>query len=125
MCELFDSTVRGVVEAMGATADVRIIESYPGVTNSDDMSALVHDAMVKLVGKDNTVIVPVPEMGTEDFGAFMHGIPGCYAYFGFGDGQKDCVWPAHSPHYRVDEGGLTYAAALHVQVVLDYLNGAN
>ncbi|MCI5616027.1 MAG: M20 family metallopeptidase [Clostridia bacterium] len=125
MCELFDSTVRGVVEAMGATADVRIIESYPGVTNSDDMSALVYDAMVKLVGKDNAVIVPVPEMGTEDFGAFMHGIPGCYAYFGFGDGHRQCVWPAHSPHYRVDEGGLTYAAALHVQVVLDYLNGAN
>ena len=55
-------------------------------------------------------------------GYFMEGRPGCYCYFGFGDGGRECTFPAHNPHFRVNEDGLAYAAALHMQVALDYLS---
>ena len=121
----------GLVSAETETADDYLasisgtyVELFPELSKEEYRSIWLA-ATTPLVGEENARIRSVPEMGTEDMGYFMEGRPGCYCYFGFGDGQKDCVWPAHSPHYRVDEGGLTYAAALHVQVVLDYLNGAN
>ncbi len=123
MCKLVKETAEGIAAAMGARAEVTIIESYPGVVNTDDMTALVEKSMIALVGKENIVMEKTPGMGTEDFGAFFmgHGLPGCYAHFGFGDGGKLCVHPAHGPHFRVNEDGMIYACALHSQVVFDYL----
>lgn len=108
---------------MGAEADVTIIESYPGVVNHEGFSALVEQAMVKLVGRDKVEIQRIPNMGTEDFGAFMKDltIPGCYCEFGFGDGRVECIHPAHGCYYRANEEGLHYAAALFAQVSVDFL----
>ena len=107
--------------------DVSLVESYPGVVNHEGMSALAEQAMVKLVGRDNVLIQREPNMGTEDFGAFMNQltIPGCYCDFGFGDGQRECRFPAHGCHYRANEEGLAYAAALFVQVCLDFFEAGD
>lgn len=123
MISMFRETVCGIAETMGGSAEVEIIEGYPGVVNTDDMTELTYEAMCKLVGKDHVHIYREPNMGTEDFGAFfMPDRPGCYCDFGFGDGRKLCRFPAHGPHYRANEEGLAYAAALHTQVVFDFLN---
>ena len=123
MCALVKETAEGVAAAMGASAEVTVIEGYPGVVNTDDMTALVERSMTALVGKENVLLETVPGMGTEDFGAFFmgRGIPGCYAHFGFGDGGEKCVHPAHGSRFLVNEDGLPYAAALHAAVVFDYL----
>ena len=123
MCDMFRTLVEGVAESMGGEADVTIIESYPGVVNHEGFSALVEQAMVKLVGRDKVEIQRIPNMGTEDFGAFMKDltIPGCYCEFGFGDGRVECIHPAHGCYYRANEEGLHYAAALFAQVSVDFL----
>lgn len=125
MCEMFRQLVEGVAASMGAEAEVEIIESYPGVVNHEGFSALVEQSMVKLVGRERVELQRIPNMGTEDFGAFMKNltIPGCYCDFGFGDGRKECVHPAHGCYYRANEEGLAYAAALFAQVTADFLNG--
>lgn len=127
MCEMFRTLVEGVAASMGAEAEVCLVESYPGVVNHEGMSALAEQAMVKLVGRDNVLIQREPNMGTEDFGAFMNQltIPGCYCDFGFGDGQRECRFPAHGCHYRANEEGLAYAAALFVQVCLDFFEAGD
>ena len=110
---------------MGAEAIVELRESHPGVVNEEAFTALVHESMAKLVGRENIRIAREPNMGTEDFGAFMKrdlSVPGCFCSFGFGDGGVDCKYPAHSPFHRVNEDGLAYAAALFAQVCFDYLN---
>ena len=124
MCDMFRELVEGVARSMGAEADVTIIESYPGVVNHDGFSALVEQSMVKLVGRDKVEVQRIPNMGTEDFGAFMKNltIPGCYCEFGFGDGRVECIHPAHGCYYRANEEGLSYAAALFAQVTADFLN---
>lgn len=122
MCALFRETVEGVARTMGGSVDIDIVDGYPGVTNTNNMTDLVRRAMIDLVGEENILLHTVPEMGSEDFGAFMDNIPGCYAFFGFGDGRKECVHAAHSSRFVVNEEGLVYAAALHAKVALDYLN---
>ena len=123
MCEMFRTLVEGVAASMGAEAEVTLIEGYPGVVNHDGFSALVEQSMVKLVGRDKVEIQQIPNMGTEDFGAFMKDliVPGCYCEFGFGDGQVECIHPAHGCFYRANEEGLPYAAALFAQVSVDFL----
>lgn len=122
MCTLFRETVEGIASALGGRAEVEIEDGYPGVINTDSMTALVQRSMTALVGEDHIHLHTIPEMGSEDFGAFMDGIPGCYSFFGFGDGRQKCVHAAHSSRFMLNEDGLVYAAALHAQVALDYLN---
>jgi len=125
MCKWFTELVEGTAKAMGAEAIVDLRESHPGVVNEEGMCDLVYASMEKLVGKENIRLARIPNMGTEDFGAFMKrdlSVPGCFCSFGFGDGGKECAFPAHSPHHRINEDGLPYAAALFVQVSMDFLN---
>ena len=125
MCRWFTELVEGTAKAMGAEAIVDLRESHPGVVNEEAFTALVHESMAKLVGRENIRIAREPNMGTEDFGAFMKrdlSVPGCFCSFGFGDGGVDCKYPAHSPFHRINEDGLAYAAALFAQVCFDYLN---
>ena len=125
MCKWFTELVEGTAKAMGAEAIVDLKESHPGIVNEEGMCDLVYGSMEKLVGKENIRLARIPNMGTEDFGAFMKrdlSIPGCFCSFGFGDGGQLCAFPAHSPHHRINEEGLPYAAALFVQVSMDFLN---
>ena len=125
MCKWFTELVEGTAKAMGAEAIVDLRESHPGVVNEEGMCDLVYGSMEKLVGKENIRLARIPNMGTEDFGAFMKrdlSVPGCFCSFGFGDGGQLCAFPAHSPHHRINEEGLPYAAALFVQVSMDFLN---
>ena len=125
MCRWFTELVEGTAKAMGAEAIVELQESHPGVVNEEQFSNLVYESMIKLVGRENIRIAREPNMGTEDFGAFMKrdlSVPGCFCSFGFGDGGVDCKYPAHSPFHRINEDGLAYAAALFAQVCFDYLN---
>ena len=122
-CRQFRELTEGVAKAMGAEAQVELQESHPGIVNEEGLSQLVNRAMIKLVGEDRVRIAREPNMGTEDFGAFTNrlAIPGCFCSFGYGDGQKDCRFPAHSSRFQLNEGGLAYAAALFVQVTADFL----
>ena len=122
MCRLVKETAEGVAAALGASAEVEIRTSYPGVVNEDAFTAFVHRVMISLVGEQGVTLKATPNMGTEDFGYFMDGIPGCYCAFGFGDGGKECRFPAHGPYFRANEDGLAYAAALHAAVAMQYLN---
>ena len=125
MCRWFTELVEGVARSMGAEAIVDLRESHPGVVNEEAFSALVHESMIKLVGRENIRIAREPNMGTEDFGAFMKrdlSVPGCFCSFGFGDGHVACKYPAHSSYYRLNEEGMAYAAALFAQVCFDFLD---
>ncbi len=125
MRTMFVELVEGIARSMGAEAIVEVRDGYPGVVNEDGFSALVEQSMIKLVGRENVSRQREPNMGTEDFGAFMMDltVPGAYCDFGFGDGRVECIYPVHGGLYRANEEGLPYAAALFVQVVQDYLEG--
>ena len=73
------------------------------------------------MGEENVFELAEPSMGTDDFGYFSDAAPGCYYYIGVGNREKGFVYPNHNPRFAADPAALPYAAALHVQVVLDYL----
>ncbi|KAK4427295.1 IAA-amino acid hydrolase ILR1-like 4 [Sesamum alatum] len=63
-----------------------------------------------------------PLMGSEDFSFYQEIIPGYFFFLGMKDETSEQPVMAHSPHFRIDEGGLPYGAALHASLVVRYLS---
>lgn len=118
MLALLTDTVEKTAAACGVTADLRLRESYPGIVNHDDMTALVQNTASALLGAERVHIIGEPTMTTEDFGYFLLERPGAFYHIGAG-----CPLPLHSAGFLPDERAAVTAAAVHVAVIEAFLNG--
>ena len=118
MKRLFRRTADEVASAWGATAEVALTESYPGVVNDDAMTALAERAARKLLGDDRVHRIGRPTMTTEDFGLFLQERPGSFYHIGAG-----CPLPLHNTSFLPDARAAVTAAAVHAAVIEAYLTG--
>ena len=121
VCRLFRETVDGVCAAMGARAEIEIVESYPGVVNWPAESDLARGVAEELLGADRVRVLDAPTMGTEDFGCFIREIPGCFYMIGVRNPELGAVHPLHSPRFIADEAALPVLIAVHAGIALKYL----
>lgn len=112
----FVQTVDEVTAAWGATAEVELRESYPGVVNDDAMTALAERAARELLGDARVEVIDAPLMTTEDFGYFLDGRPGSFYHVGAG-----CALPLHSAAFLPDDAAVPAAAAVHAAVIEAFL----
>ena len=119
---LFQRTVEGVANAMGARAEVALRESYPGVVNHDSAVNLVRDVAAEVLGPQNVRMMDQPTMGTEDFGYFLQSVPGAFYWMGVRNPDVGAVHPIHSPRFVADEAAIGSLIALHASVALRYLD---
>lgn len=117
----FEETVRGVCAAMGAEAEIRIRESYPGVVNHDSGVDLVRAAAEGMLGAEHVILEDAPTMGTEDFGEFLLRVPGCFWHLGVQSQDPRTSEPLHSPRFAPDMRAMEILIAMHVATVMDYL----
>ena len=113
---LFRLAVGEVTADWGATADVTLRESYPGVVNDDGMTALVERAARSLLGDERVHVIDRPTMTTEDFGYFLMEKPGSFYHVGAG-----CPLPLHNTAFLPDEQAPVIAAAVHAAVIGEFL----
>lgn len=118
---LFVDTVEGICKAMGATAEVQIIESYPGVVNWDEMVDFAKNISEDMIGRDKIHIFQAPTMGTEDFGYFVQNVPGAFYKIGVGNPAIGADRPIHSPNFVADEDALSTLIGLHAAIAAAYL----
>ena len=116
---LFRLAVDEVTAAWGATAEVTLRESYPGVVNDDAMTALAERAARSLLGDDRVHVIDRPTMTTEDFGYFLMEKPGSFYHIGAG-----CSLPLHNTAFLPDEQAPVVAAAVHAAVIEKFLMDA-
>ena len=112
----------GVADIFGGQAIVKIEESFAAGFNDARMTKLVDRSICKLFGEDKHISIERPSMGTEDMGAFLAAVPGCFYKMGVRDDSAGFVAPAHSDRFMVQESALPDLSALHAQVVFDYLS---
>lgn len=115
--EALRSRVEEIAAAHGVRAEFERRESYPGVVNQDAATAHAEASAVQMLGKDRVLRIDTPTMTTEDFGYYLQCLPGSFYHIGVGGDQ-----PLHSPRFLPDEAALPVAAAVHAQVLYDYLN---
>ena len=117
----FRRTVEGVCQALGATSEVDIVESYPGIVNHDAETDLVRSTAGQLLGQDRVTILRKPTMGTEDFGFFIQDTPGCFWELGVRGNDPASAEPLHSPRFAPDEAAFIPLIALHAATAVAYL----
>ncbi|XP_010934036.2 IAA-amino acid hydrolase ILR1-like 5 [Elaeis guineensis] len=97
---------------------------YPAVVNDRSLHHHVQRVGGILLGPDN-VKIGKKIMAGEDFAFYQELIPGVMFGVGIRNEKAGSVYPAHSPHFFIDEDVLPIGAALHTAIAELYLNGRN
>lgn len=113
-------TAEGIAESLGAKAQVRIIESYPGVVNDEEKTDYVKRCAEEILGRENVKVLPVPGMVTEDFGYYLQRVPGCFYHVGC-----DSEHVLHSDRFCPDERALKTMIMMHIKTVFSDGNRKN
>lgn len=120
MRTLFRDAVSIAAAPFGASAEIELIESYPGVVNDDGMTRLAETTFRALFGGSRVHTIAEPTMTTEDFGYFLLERPGSFYHIGAG-----CPLPLHNAGFLPDDAAVVTAAAAHAAVAEAYLRTHN
>ena len=100
----------------GAEINLDLKLGYPPIINEENMTQFALDVAGKLLGKDNTIAIPYPSLGGEDFAYYLQQVPGCFVRFGAAkEGFEEAS--AHSPGFDFDEEALRVGAAYMSELV--------
>ena len=114
---LLTSTAIGIAESMGAKCEVRIRESYPGITNDNEMTAFLKECAEDILGKENVSVSDTPLMTSEDFGFYLDEAPGSFYHVGC-----ECDYPLHSDRFNPDESAILTGMLVNLKAVNEFLN---
>lgn len=114
---LLTSTAIGIAESMGAKCEVRIRESYPGITNDNEMTAFLKECAEDILGKENVSVSETPLMTSEDFGFYLDEAPGSFYHVGC-----ECEYPLHSDRFNPDESAILTGMLVNLKAVNEFLN---
>ncbi len=103
--ELIRKQTIGLVEAMGAEAELFIDVGYPAVDNDADLTQTAWNLADEYMGKKNVSETEL-RMGAEDFGYYTKVVPGCFYRLGVGNIEKGIVHNVHTPRFDIDEHAI-------------------
>jgi metal-dependent amidase/aminoacylase/carboxypeptidase family protein len=112
---------------MGARLRVEVDKhGYPPFINDDRVVDLVSDTARAMLGRENVVEVPKPNLGGEDFAYFaLAGIPAAMFRLGIRDEKKGFTSAGHSATFDLDDRRvLPIGAAMLAGVALRMLEGS-
>jgi hippurate hydrolase len=108
MPERIEQIARGVAGGMRGDAELEYQFSYPVTMNDEGAAQHALTVIRDLFGEENTLELPNPAMGGEDFAFFLEKIPGAFIWLGVGED----VSYLHTPTFAFDEEILPHGAAL-------------
>jgi amidohydrolase len=120
--EKIKETVTKVAESMGAKAEVTIDLGAPVTYNDPELTQRMVPTLERVAGHDQVIISPATT-GAEDFSIYQEKIPGLFFFMGVTPADRDVekAAPNHSPHFYVDEAGLTLGVRAMANLAWDYL----
>jgi amidohydrolase len=121
--ELLHRTIRGVIDAFGASYELVIHEGYPPVVNDDAMVDHFIETNERLFGEPRWEYGQ-PSTGGEDFAYFAQQIPGVFFRLGVNNGSAETSYPLHHPKFNLDESALPLGTAMLAAVAVHYLEKA-
>lgn len=104
-----------IAASYGAKAEVKIIESYPGIVNHDSAVDFVKNCAMELYGDKKVKVIETPGMVSEDFGYYLDKAEGCFYHIGCN--SKNVL---HSDSFNPDEKAVLTMMEMHVKTVLDF-----
>lgn len=117
---IMERVIKGITEAHGATYTFDYEQGYAAINNDDAITEVIADVVREQYGED-VLEVHRPQMGAEDFSAFMTKAPGTYFKIGARNEEEGIVYPHHHPKFSVDEEALQYGVNIFVNAVFKFL----
>jgi len=118
--DLVEQLIKDVVQATGATVDVKYTRGFPPVINDRLASAVIAGAASAALGPDRVVEAEV-SMGGEDFAFYLEHVPGAMIRLGTAIPGLDVKMDIHQAHFDVDERCIGYGIRTMVQTALHAL----
>ena len=103
--DLIRKQTTGLVEAMGAEADVHIDVGYPTVDNNPMLTESAWALADAYMGAGNVLETEI-RMGAEDFGYYTQQVPGCFFRLGVRNENLGIVHNVHTPKFNIDERAI-------------------
>lgn len=100
----------------GAEIKVEMKPGYPPIVNEERVSKFAVQVAEKLLGKDNTIAIPYPSLGGEDFAYYLQQIPGCFVRYGAAKEGHETA-SSHSPNFDFDEEALRIGTAYMSELI--------
>ncbi|BDG37615.1 M20 family metallopeptidase [Saccharococcus caldoxylosilyticus] len=117
---LMERIIKGITEAHGATYEFEFEYGYRPVINNDEVTRVIEETVREVLGEE-AVDHMKPNMGGEDFSAFMQKAPGSFFYVGAGNKEKGIIYPHHHPRFTIDEDALEIGVRLFVHAAFKLL----
>lgn len=111
----FEQQVKGVVEALGARAEISVVRGYPPVYNHPRTSGFFKE-VVMAIGRGGDYLEVPPIMGSEDFAYYQEKIPGSYWYLASRPESVPDVPYCHDPRFDFNDEVLADGIRLHVEI---------
>ena len=118
MPQRMEELASGVARGMRGDVSLDYTFSYPVTVNDADSARLALGVIGDLFGEDDTMELPNPSMGGEDFAFFLERLPGAFVWLGVGED----VSGLHTPTFAFDEEILPRGAALLTALALESLS---
>ncbi|WP_286131740.1 M20 family metallopeptidase [Bacillus sp. FJAT-25509] len=118
---LIEQIVKGITDAHGAKYEIEYHLGYSPVINDNEVTSLIDKTVCEIVGEENRELIK-PIMGSEDFSAFLHEVPGTYFFVGARNEAEGIVYPHHHPKFNIDERALKDGVKIFVQGAFNILN---
>ncbi|MCF0140588.1 MAG: amidohydrolase [Mogibacterium sp.] len=109
-------TIESVCAEFGSESDINLIESYAGIVNTDNETAVAEATARRMFGDDAVFMIEEPLMTTEDFGYYISEKAGSFYHIGAG-----CSEALHSPCFLPSEEALIAAVRMHAAVACEFL----
>ncbi len=96
---------KNIADAFGGTANVKIIDGYPVLSNDPHLTRRAFDRAIEYLGREN-VLETTARMGAEDFSFYSQLIPACFYRLGTGNPSKGITSFMHTPTFDIDEDAM-------------------
>lgn len=98
-----EEIVAGLCSASRCSYTLEHVTKVPPLTSDQQLTQLVENTAVELVGRENVLYRPAPTMGVEDFSWYTRNYNACMFYFGARNVEKGIITRGHNPKFDIDE----------------------
>jgi metal-dependent amidase/aminoacylase/carboxypeptidase family protein len=102
------SLVDSLCKSFNADCEVVFSDNCPPLINYPEVTSRAMDILNNL---RRPIVEIEPVMLADDFSRYLQLKPGCYIFIGTRNLEKGCIYPTHSPMFKLDEDILKYGSA--------------
>lgn len=106
-----EKLIRGLIESMGGTCDLKIEKGYPVLLNDEETTAHAKSKAIEYLGEENVVDLK-KRMTAEDFAYFSQKFPATFYRLGTANFKKGIDAPVHNSSFDIDESAIEVGMGL-------------